>query len=412
MTITPISTEGSTRTAPPAKRPRDMRLDFFRGLAMYIIFIAHVPNDSWNDWIPARFGFSSGSELFVFCSGVASALAFGSIYVTRGWLLGTARILYRIWQVYWAHVSLFIASIALAALADHMVSGGGFVREQFAYFLERPADAILAALTLRWLPPYIDILPLYVVILAGIPLMMAARLAHPVLPMALSVGLYTAVWVFGINLPGDPSSPGAGWFFNPFAWQLVFYSGFAFCSGWLPMPRLGNSRLMLLCVAVLAISLPIAFWGIRMFIPALEQFYAMILPENEKSDIHILRYLHFLALTYVALSLIDPFKDRLNAGLGHIIIMVGQQSLAAFLGSLMMARVAGIILETLDHSALTVAAINIGGFIGITAIAASVRWVKSSPWARVARPLPVAPVGERERAIGAANETPPKRLLA
>jgi hypothetical protein len=62
----------------PAKRPRDERLDLFRGLTMLIIFVAHLPENSWNAWIPARFGFSSGAELFVFCSGIASALAFGS----------------------------------------------------------------------------------------------------------------------------------------------------------------------------------------------------------------------------------------------------------------------------------------------------------------------------------------------
>ena len=82
-------------TARPPKRPRDERLDLFRGLTMLIIFVAHVPANSWNAWIPARFGFSSGAELFVFCSGFASALAFGATFVRRGWWLGTARILQR-----------------------------------------------------------------------------------------------------------------------------------------------------------------------------------------------------------------------------------------------------------------------------------------------------------------------------
>ena len=88
--------------APTSKRPRDERLDLFRGITMLIIFVAHVPANSWNAWIPARFGFSSGAELFVFCSGFASALAFGATFVRRGWWLGTARILQRLWQVYWA----------------------------------------------------------------------------------------------------------------------------------------------------------------------------------------------------------------------------------------------------------------------------------------------------------------------
>ncbi len=355
---------------------------------MFIIFIAHVPDNSWNDWIPARFGFSSGSELFVFCSGVASALAFGSIFVARGWWLGTARILHRIWQVYWAHIALFVASVALAAGLDRAIADGTFVADQFAYLTDKPANAILDAVTLRWLPPYLDILPLYVAILAMVPVMMAARRLHRLLPFALSATLYVLVWTHGINLPGDPPS-GGGWFFNPFAWQLVFFAGFAFRSGWIPMPPLNHSRLMLLASGIVVLSLPVAFWGIRLYVPSLETVYATILPGNEKTDLHYLRVVHFLALAYLVLSLIDPWKDRLNRWLGAIVVMVGQQSLAAFLGSLIMARLAGAFLEVFDRSAMTLTIANLGGFVGIIGLAALVRWVKSAPWA-IARPHPPA----------------------
>ncbi|MDZ4093637.1 MAG: OpgC domain-containing protein, partial [Paracoccaceae bacterium] len=52
---------------------RDRRLDVFRGLAMFIILIAHTPGNFLTLWIPARFGFSDATEIFVFCSGMASA---------------------------------------------------------------------------------------------------------------------------------------------------------------------------------------------------------------------------------------------------------------------------------------------------------------------------------------------------
>ena len=68
-------------------RARDPRLDFFRGLGMFIILIAHIPWNSWTDWIPARFGFSDAADLFVFCSGMASALAFGRVFAEQGWLM-------------------------------------------------------------------------------------------------------------------------------------------------------------------------------------------------------------------------------------------------------------------------------------------------------------------------------------
>ena len=100
------------------KTVRDPRLDFFRGLAMFIIFIAHTPRDFWALWIPARFGFSDATETFVFCSGMASAIAFGAIFHKQGWLMGAARIAYRVWQVYWAHIGLFFAILLLVTAFD------------------------------------------------------------------------------------------------------------------------------------------------------------------------------------------------------------------------------------------------------------------------------------------------------
>ena len=101
----------------PAVSTRDPRLDFFRGIAMYIILIAHIPGNAWTGWIPARFGFSDATEIFVFCSGMASAIAFGGAFSRHGWMMGTTRVLFRVWQVYWAHICLFFfVAMSMAAL--------------------------------------------------------------------------------------------------------------------------------------------------------------------------------------------------------------------------------------------------------------------------------------------------------
>src|SRR6056297_4349179 len=102
----------------PRDTIRDPRLDFFRGLAMFIILIAHVPGNWLTLWIPARFGFSDATEIFVFCSGMASAIAFGKVFRDRGWSMGAARVALRCWQVYWAHICLFLAVAATMALLN------------------------------------------------------------------------------------------------------------------------------------------------------------------------------------------------------------------------------------------------------------------------------------------------------
>ncbi|HRE21974.1 MAG TPA: OpgC domain-containing protein, partial [Rhabdaerophilum sp.] len=87
---------------------------------MLIIFVAHMPGNSWFNFIPARFGFSSAAELFVFCSGLASSFAFGRVFRKNGWLAGTRRILFRIWQVYWAHIGLALVLMTLSAFASQL----------------------------------------------------------------------------------------------------------------------------------------------------------------------------------------------------------------------------------------------------------------------------------------------------
>lgn len=376
----------------PAKRPRDERLDFFRGLTMLIIFVAHLPENSWNAWIPARFGFSSGAELFVFCSGIASALAFGSIFTRRDLWLGTARIAYRIWQVYWAQIGLVLALIALAAALDR-VFGLAVLAQQFQPLLVDPEAALLGLATLAWQPDYLDILPMYLVILALVPVMMLARRLHPALPFLVATSLYAAVWGTGFNLSGNPWN-GAGWFLNPFAWQFIFFIGFFIAMRWLPVPRLGERRLMLAAALFLLISVPLSFWGILEHWPLAQAARDLLIPPSEKTELHILRVLHFLALAYLVLSLIEPWRDRLDRGAGHLLILIGRQSLASFLASVVLARLLGTIADMAGRSELPVALLNLVGFALILATALVVGWFKSAPWATSTRKLAAEPRNE------------------
>jgi hypothetical protein len=375
-----------------AKRPRDERLDLFRGLTMLIIFVAHLPANSWNAFIPARFGFSSGAELFVFCSGIASALAFGSVFVRRGLGLGTARIAYRIWQVYWAQLGLVLALIALAASLDRAF-GLSELATQFPPLLSDPESALLGLATLTWQPDYLDILPMYLVILALVPVMMALRRLHPALPFALSGLLYALVWTSGLNLPGNPWN-GAGWFLNPFAWQLIFFTGFFIAMRWLPVPRLGDRRLVPAAAAFVVLCVPLSFWGILGHWPAAQALRDLIIPEAEKSNLHILRVLHFLALAYLVLSLIEPRRRRLDRGAGHLLILIGRQSLATFLASVVLSRLAGTAAEMAGHGEPVIALLNLTGFALILGVAIVVGWFKSAPWAKPAHKPEAQPQAE------------------
>ncbi|MFN6977441.1 MAG: OpgC domain-containing protein, partial [Gemmobacter sp.] len=149
---------GRVVPAVPVAAGRDARLDLFRGLAMFIILVAHVPGNWLTLWIPARFGFSDATEIFVFCSGMASAIAFGRVFDRAGWTMGTARVALRVWQVYWAHIGLFFAIAAIVVAADSIgFSTRSYVRQlNLMPFFNRPMEQLPALMTLRYVPNYFD----------------------------------------------------------------------------------------------------------------------------------------------------------------------------------------------------------------------------------------------------------------
>ncbi len=342
------------QAAAPEGRGRDPRLDFFRGAAMLIILTAHIPMNAWALWIPARFGFSDATEIFVFCSGFASALAFGATYLRRGWAMGTTRIVHRVWQVYWAHVGVFVATVAMLAAID--LNGWGarphaYVTEPYVLpLLDEARRTLPALLTLRYVPGLFDILPMYLVILAMIPAVMALHRAGGAVAVAAAVWMLwlaatlgalwwrlsgdagdAAVWTAlaplganfaALNLPATPDGSHV-WFFNPFAWQLVFFAGFAFGAGWLPAPP-RSRRLALLSAAVIALSLPLAWHKLYLghYLPEGSGLAAFLSASREamwplwdKTAFGILRCAHFLALAYLAWWAAGPSGARLSQGL-------------------------------------------------------------------------------------------------
>ncbi|HMS94047.1 MAG TPA: OpgC domain-containing protein [Tabrizicola sp.] len=385
---------------PPMVKQRDLRLDFFRGLGMFIILIAHITDNPWTLWIPARFGFSDATEMFVFCSGMASAIAFGTVFSRAGWMMGTLRIAYRIWQVYWVHLGVFFVTLALM-LALNMT--GTFPRDEVGAlnlypFLNNTGPNLVGLFTLTYVPNYFDILPMYLVILALIPVMMALARVDVRLAVLFSLALWVAATA-GLNFPAELwfTEPSARpWFFNPFAWQLVFFTGFALMAGWLPAPPV-HRGLVWLAVVIVALSVPFAWGKITSQVEAIRDLRRAAAPLFDKTDFGVLRYVHFLALAYLAWVAVGPLGVRLRRGgwVGEVIALicrVGQQSLAVFAASMVLARVLGAVLDLAGGGALAALAVNLSGFALIVGVAWIAAWFKSQPWkTAVARPATPAP---------------------
>ena len=396
------------------QRVRDPRLDFYRGIAMLIIFTSHTPGNFWGDWMPGRFGFSDATEIFVFCSGMASAIAFGGSYDKRGWMLGTARVLFRCWQVYWAHICLFLAIAMMLVTIDLFEFEKNYVNSlNLGRFFNDTKDQLFGLLTLTYVPNYFDILPMYIAILLMMPLIMALSTVHVSLVFAFCAALWfiaqTRIMIalgieqFAVSLPAANYSD-RPWFFNPFAWQLVFFTGFALVRGWIPRPPINTILIVLASIIVLGMMtlshVAMREWGFewaRDWRTANTEFVT-------KTDFGIARYTHFLALAYLAYAVAGNGGRRLiitgqtlgaNAvkTLVTVLTKVGQQSLAVFIVSMMLSVFVGFILietgataddVTAIKSQTYVAAGNILGWVFLVFIAYTAAWFKSQPWRKSA----------------------------
>lgn len=361
------------------KRARDPRLDFFRGVGMLIILIAHIPNNGWALWIPARFGFSDATEMFVFQSGMASAIAFGLTFDRSGTVALVARVAQRIWQIFWAHIAVFIVVAVIMVVAGTRFDGVTYVNSlNLAPFMQDPGNLLVSLLTLRYVPNYFDILPMYIVILALMPAMIIASKVHRFLPFAMMVALWLATQFDLTRLPAEPWSD-RQWFFNPFGWQLLFFTGFFLMRGSLPAPGY-DRRLMAAAVAVVILTVPFAWVRSQEAYPAFQTASARLFPLTDKTDFGLLRFIHFMALCYITVHLVGDKGSRLRGPVVRMLMVVGQQSLAVFITGMVIAQPIGI---ALDHAGRTVSAEatgNLFGFGVLIATAYVVRWFKSSPW--------------------------------
>ena len=355
---------------------------------MFIILIAHISRNPWTLWIPARFGFSDATEIFVFCSGMASALAFGAVFSRAGWIMGALRIAHRVWQVYWVHMGVFFITLTLMLILNET---GFFPRNEVSalnlnHFLNHTGANLIGLFTLTYVPNYFDILPMYIVILALIPVMMALAKVDPRLAIMASIGLWMAATA-GLSFPAElwfekPSS--RAWFFNPFAWQLIFFSGFAFMMGWIPAPPV-RRWLIWLAIAVALLSVPFAWYKIINMSDFIREWRGDWRVLISKSNFGIFRFAHFLAIAYLAWIAAGPGGERLIRGgwAGKIIATisrVGQQSLAVFAASMVLARVLGAFLGLAGGGPLAALVINVIGAITIIGVAKLTAFFKSQPW--------------------------------
>jgi len=369
-----------TKASPPpaTSSERDLRLDLFRGLALWLIFLDHIPQNIVNWFTIRNYGFSDATEIFIFISGYTGAFVYGRTMRERGFLLSSARILRRAWQIYVAHIFLFTIFMAEIAYVAATFDNPLYAEEmKILDFLKQPDVTIFQALLLKFKPVNMDVLPLYIVLLLLFPPMLYLLLRRPNLALAGSALLYALVWKLDFNLPAYPNGV---WFFNPFAWQLLFVFG-AWCAlgGAERLAEVLRSRIVLaVAIAYLifafAITLTWHFESLERFVPAwLSDWMYPI----DKTNLDVLRFAHFLALAAVAIYFLPSDWPGLKSPILRPAIVCGQHSLEVFCLGVFLAFAGQFIIAESSGGPLLQAAISLLGILLMIATAKLISWYKA-----------------------------------
>lgn len=362
---------------------RELRLDLFRGLALWLIFIDHLSPDVLSWFTIRTYGFSDAAEIFIFISGYTAALVYGRAMFESGFMVATARILRRVWQIYLAHVFLFTVLMAEIYFLASRVESTFYAEEMgVVEFFKQPGEALVQALLLRFRPLNMDVLPLYIVLMSSLPVVLWLVKIKADLAMALSVALYVMSWKFDLHLTAYPNG---FWSFNPFAWQLLFVFG-VWCSvgGAQRMSGILASPVTLwlsigYVFAAFCLTLTWYFPQLDHVLPArVEQWIYPI----DKTDLDILRFLHFLALAAITVRFIPRGWPGLRSPWLGPLILCGQHSLEIFCLGVFLAFAGYFLLAEINGGIFFHFLVAVAGVSILSAVAWLTSWHKHSPKSR------------------------------
>ncbi len=358
---------------------RDLRVDFFRGIALWFIFIDHVPGNVLGGLTLRNAALCDATEAFVLLAGYAAGLAYGAVLDRQGWGFAAANLVRRVGTLYVAHIFLLVVFTAQVGYSAAALDSTAYLDEMHLdAFGEQPYQALLQALLLRFQPAFLDILPLYIVLLLllvpALPL-----LRRPAALLLVSLVGYALARALDLNLPGWT---GSGWFFNPLAWQALFFVG---CTlGYTPRGASGpfaalrwHPALAAGCVLLLVLGggALVAAWNRTEWLEALPEGVARVLSDIDKTSLHPFRLLSALALAYLLGHAIPNRTGWLRGLPAAPFVLIGQHGLPVFCSGIFLAFLARLALEQSDGWAMQGAA-NAAGLGAMVTVGLVAAWYR------------------------------------
>ena len=328
---------------------RDCRIDFFRGLSIYMIFIDHVSGDPLAKFTYQSLGFSDAAEIFVFLSGLACGIAYSRALARKGWRALIATVARRAGRIYFYYVLSSIAIILIAAAAN--LQG---IREPVGMPADHPVTAIWSALSLLSPPPISGFLVLYIALtLFVVPTLLIAGDRHCLLALAVS-GL---TWA-GAQIFADTLAPLTHrWYPNLFAWQFLFAIGLVVGMKWDSkrpvLPLLSQTR----WVMVAAWTIVIGAFFYRLLSARSGFDVAWLRPppgtwSSMKANLCFIRLAHFLSVTLLVAVYFRRDSPLLQWPIVRPVIKTGMYSLELFSLAVVLDVIVNIVVLTCFPSLL------------------------------------------------------------
>ena len=364
----------------PLAMERDLRIDFFRGLALFCIFLDHLPNNILAAFTLQSVMFADAAEVFILISGYTAGMVYGRALERQGFLAAGVRVYHRVWQLYVAHIFLFMVFLAMVAHTESALNKSLYAEEFGATnFLSEPGLALVQALTLQFQPAFMDILPLYIVLLAVLPFVLGGFRSWPAVICLVSFALWLAVQFDNRFALSAYPGPDRVWYLNPFAWQALFLLGAWF--GWRNLRGgvswLGSRWLFWLAAALSLAGFVIRFnWTLHALydpIPVLVSA-KLLWSFLSKTDLGLLRLANVLAVALLAASLIGQRARFLTSSAAWPFLVCGRNSLYIFCLVILLSVLGHLVLNEFFGGLAMQFVVSAAGVVIMIAVAALLEW--------------------------------------
>ena len=383
-----------------AARDGDLRLCLLLGIAAWFLFLDHVPHNAVSLLTMRNFGFSGAVDLFVFVGGYTAAILYGRMMLERGLVVTATRIFKRLWQLYAAYIVLFVIYINLIGYVARQSAAPALISEfNVTGIVDHTIRTLIHGLLLRAKPLNLDVLQLFIVLMAVFPIVLLGMVRRPNVTVAASIGLYFAARQFDWNLSAFPEGH---WYLNPFCWQLPFVLG-----AWLALS--GPAQIRAVHKLQEFAILRAAAWSyllLALAVTVAGKFpQASIVPDllhdvfgpNDRENLAPYRVLHFLALAFLFSYMVPRDWSGFRWQTLQPVIKCGQEWLAVFCAGVFLSFAGHLVLITGPDSLAMQVLVSFTGILIMTGVAYYVSWSKRQDHKPAFRPPAMTGLPEEGR---------------